>query len=110
MLRCLEIEPVWRYPTASQLAFELAHPDQIKLTARSERLNRDPISTVWRRRFNGNLTQPRGKSDVAAQLASGPIVAIALDLTEGSRRAERSAAGHRRTNPGDAARRHGWPA
>jgi serine/threonine protein kinase len=84
VLRCLEIEPVWRYPTASQLAFELAHPGQIKLTARSERLRRDPISTVWRRRFNGNLTQPRGKSDVAAQLASGPIVAIALDTTEGS--------------------------
>jgi serine/threonine protein kinase len=84
VLRCLEIEPVWRYPTASQLAFELAHPDQIKLTARSERLRRDPISTVWRRRFNGNLTMPRGKSDLAAQLASGPIVAIALDTTEGS--------------------------
>jgi eukaryotic-like serine/threonine-protein kinase len=84
VLRCLEIEPVWRYPTASQLAFELAHPDQIKLTARSERLIRDPISTVWRRRFNGNPAPPRGKSDVAAQLASGPIVAIALDTTEGS--------------------------
>jgi serine/threonine protein kinase len=84
VLRCLEIEPVWRYPTASQLAFELAHPDQIKLTARSERLSRDPISTVWRRRFNGNPPPPRGKSDVAAQLASGPIVAIALDTTEGS--------------------------
>ena len=84
VLRCLEIEPVWRYPTASQLAFELAHPDQIKLTARSERLDRDPISTVWRRRFNGNPAPPRGKSDVAAQLASGPIVAIALDTTEGS--------------------------
>src|SRR6202045_1952301 len=79
VLRCLEIEPVWRYPTASQLAFDLGNPDQIKLTARSERLRRDPISTVWRRRFNGNLTQPRGKSDVAAQLASGPIVAVALD-------------------------------
>ena len=38
VLRCLEIEPVWRYPTASQLAFDLGHPDQVKLTARSERL------------------------------------------------------------------------
>jgi nucleotide-binding universal stress UspA family protein len=85
VLRCLEIDPVWRYPTASQLAFELAHPDQIKLTGRAERLSRDPIATVWRRRFNGNLTQARGKADVAAQLASGPIVAIALDLSEGSR-------------------------
>ena len=84
VLRCLEIEPVWRYPTASQLAFELAHPDQIKLTARSERLQRDPLSTVWRRRFNGNVSQSRGKADVAAQLDAGPIVAIALDTTEGS--------------------------
>ena len=84
VLRCLEIEPVWRYPTASQLAFELAHPGQIKLTVRSERRDRDPLSTVWRRRFNGNPAPPRGKSDVAAQLASGPIVAIALDTAEDS--------------------------
>ena len=84
VLRCLEIDPAWRYPTASQLAFELGNPDQVKLTARSERLQRDPISSVWRRRFNGGLTMPRGKSDLAAQLASGPIVAIALDVAEGS--------------------------
>ena len=83
VLRCLEIEPVWRHPTASQLAFELGHPDQIKLTARSERIKRDPISTVLRRRFNRDLTQPRAKSDMAAQLASGPIVAVALDTRKG---------------------------
>src|SRR2546421_4066700 len=84
VLRCLEIEPVWRYPTASQLAFELAHPDQIKLTARSERAKRDSLSTVWRRRFNRGLTQPKPKSDVAADLASSPIVAVAVDALEGS--------------------------
>jgi serine/threonine protein kinase len=84
VLRCLEIDPVWRYPTASQLAFELAYPDQIKLTARSERVKRDPISTVWRRRFNRGLTQPKAKADLAAQLDSSPIVAIALDTAEGS--------------------------
>ena len=84
VLRCLEIEPVRRYPTASQLAFELAHPDQIKLTARSERAKRDSLSTVWRRRFNRGLTQPKPKSDVAAHLASSPIVAVAVDTLEGS--------------------------
>src|SRR5437764_500013 len=84
VLRCLEIEPVWRYPTAAQLAFDLAHPDQVKLTARSERLKRDPLSTVWRRRFNGGLAQPKPKAAVAAQLASSPIVAVALDVPEGS--------------------------
>ena len=84
VLRCLEIEPVWRHPTASQLAFELAHPEQVKLTARSERLRRDRLSTVWRRRFNRGLTMPKPKADVAAQLASGPIVAVAIDTEEGS--------------------------
>jgi serine/threonine protein kinase len=84
VLRCLEIEPVWRHPTASQLAFELAHPEQVKLTARSERLQRDPLTTVWRRRFNQGVTVPKPKSDVAAQLASGPIVVVALDTEEGS--------------------------
>jgi nucleotide-binding universal stress UspA family protein len=84
VLRCLEIEPVWRYPTASQLAFELAHPGQIKLTARAERIKRDPLSTVWRRRFNRGMTLPKPKSDLAAQLASSPIVAVAVDTLEGS--------------------------
>src|SRR5438105_4878755 len=84
VLRCLEIEPVWRYPTASQLAFDLGHPDQVKLTARSERLARDPLSTAWRRRFNRGLTQPRAKSDLAVQLAASPIVAVAIDTSEAS--------------------------
>jgi eukaryotic-like serine/threonine-protein kinase len=82
VLRCLEIEPVWRYPTAAQLAFDLGHPGEVKLTARSEKLQRDPLTTVWRRRFNRDLMQERPKSDVAAQLASSPIVVVAIDLTE----------------------------
>ena len=77
VLRCLEIAPQRRYPTASQLAFELAHPDQVKLTARSERLKRDPFTTVWRRRFNLGVVLPKPKSDMAAHLAASPIVAVA---------------------------------
>ena len=84
VLRCLEIDPVWRYPTASQLAFDLGHPDQVKLTARSERQARDPLTTVLRRRFNRELTQPKPKADLAAQLASCPILAVAIDTAEGS--------------------------
>jgi nucleotide-binding universal stress UspA family protein len=84
VLRCLEIEPVWRYPTASQLAFDLTHPDQVGLTARAERLTRDPLSTVWRRRFNRGVIQPQPKSDVAVQIASSPILAVALDTAEGA--------------------------
>ena len=82
VLRCLEIEPVWRYPTAAQLAFDLGNPDQVRLTVRSERLKRDPLSTVWRRRFNRGAMLPRPKSDVAAQLDASPIVVVAIDMTE----------------------------
>src|SRR5215470_12559797 len=84
VLRCLEIEPALRYPTASQLAFDLAHPDQVKLTARSERIKRDPITTVWRRRFNHEHPSQGRKSDLAAHLAASPIVAVALDTAESS--------------------------
>ena len=84
VMRCLEIEPAWRYPTAAQLAFDLKHPDQVKLTARSERLTRDSIGTVLRRRFNQGATRPRERANVAAQLASAPILAVAIDTSEGS--------------------------
>lgn len=84
VLRCLEIEPAWRYPTAAQLAFDLSYPSQVKLTKRSERLHRDPFTTVLRRRFNQDLVRPHSKSALAAQISSAPIVAVAIDLAEGS--------------------------
>ena len=84
VLRCLEIEPAWRYPTAAQLAFELSHPEKINLTARSERLKRDPFTTVLRRRFNTDLMAPRPKRPLAEQLSAAPIIAVAIDLSEES--------------------------
>ena len=84
VLRCLEIDPAWRYPTAAQLAFDLSHPTQVKLTKRSEQLKHDPLTTVLRRRFNQDATRPRTKQALAAQLSSAPIVAVAIDLAEGS--------------------------
>jgi serine/threonine protein kinase len=80
VLRCLEIEPAWRYPTAAQLAFDLSHPPDVKLTARSERLARDPFSTVLRRRFNKELTSPRARAALSDQLATAPIIAVAIDF------------------------------
>jgi nucleotide-binding universal stress UspA family protein len=85
VLRCLEIEPAWRYPIAAQLAFDLSHPDQVKLTKRSERLARDPWTTVLRRRFNKDLKKSQRSAPTAAHLASAPVVAVAVDLAEASR-------------------------
>lgn len=84
VLRCLEIEPAWRYPTAAQLAFDLSHPDQVKLTGRAEKLKKDPFTTVLRRRFNTDLTGARARPVLGEQLMSAPIVAVAIDLSEGS--------------------------
>ncbi len=84
VLRCLEIEPDARYPTASQVAFDLAHPDQVKLTARADRVKRDSWTTVWRRRLNTSQLRLQRKVDVAAQLAASPIVAVAIDTVEGT--------------------------
>ena len=81
VLRCLEVEPGRRHPTAAQLAFDLSHPDEVKLTARSEKLARDPFTTVLRRRFNTDLTAAR-RIPLATQIASAPIVAVAVDVGE----------------------------
>lgn len=85
VLRCLEVKPSWRHPTAAQLAFDLANPAQVKLTARSERLARDPWMTVMKRRFNPEITKeslhaPR----IAAQISSAPVIVAAIDLQEGA--------------------------
>jgi serine/threonine protein kinase len=84
VLRCLEIQPQWRHPSAAQLAFDLSHPTEVKLTARSEKLRRDPFTTVLRRRFNTDVLKPTPKPALAAQLAVTPIVAVAIDLDEAS--------------------------
>jgi len=84
VLRCLEVQPAWRYPRASQLAFDLAHPRAVKLTARSERLRRDPYTSVLRRRFNTDALQPTVRPALSTRLASAPIILAAIDLDQNS--------------------------
>ncbi|NMJ42150.1 universal stress protein [Roseomonas sp. JC162] len=78
ILRCLEVHPDARYPTAAQLAFDLRNPDQIALTERATKARRDSFLTVMRRRLRGETIQPRAFA-TARQMQSAPIVAIALD-------------------------------
>jgi nucleotide-binding universal stress UspA family protein len=84
ILRCLEVDPARRHPTAAQLAFDLSNPGEVKLTARSERLARDPWATRVRRRFNPDAAPPVPRRSTAAHISSAPIVAVAIDLAEGS--------------------------
>ncbi len=81
ILRCLEVHPAWRFPTAAHLAMALRHPDQVKLTARSEKLKQDPLTTVLRRRFaEPQLTIPKEKAPVRHD-RDAPILAVAIDLS-----------------------------
>ena len=49
VLRCLEVDPDARYPTAAQLAFDLQHPEQVSLTERAGRAHRDGRLDVAKR-------------------------------------------------------------
>ncbi len=49
VLRCLEVDPDQRFPTAAQLAFALRHPDQVTLTERAERSGSGSIFARWSR-------------------------------------------------------------
>lgn len=82
VLHCLEVQPAWRYPSARQLAFDLGNPDQVKMTARAEKLKRDGLATVLRRRFNNELMASRSRPDIASHLAQVPIIAVAINLDD----------------------------
>jgi eukaryotic-like serine/threonine-protein kinase len=83
VLRLLEPEASWRYPTMAQLAFDLSHPEQVKLTTRAEKLKRDSFGQVLRRRFNTDLTWPAARTAIMP-LSAAPIVAVAIDLAAAS--------------------------
>ncbi len=84
ILRCLSPDPEARHPTAAQLAFELAHPEQVVLTPRAARLARDPWSARIKRRFHPDSYWPvlNRERQIATAVDSAPIVAVAIDLSE----------------------------
>jgi nucleotide-binding universal stress UspA family protein len=81
ILRCLEIKPAARYETAAQLRFALQHPDDVVLTPRAERRNRDGAATVFMR-WLANRNAPRVRArDAAGLLDRSPIIMGAIDLS-----------------------------
>jgi eukaryotic-like serine/threonine-protein kinase len=81
VLRCLEVEPAARYPSAAHLAFELSNHSQIKLTARARRRKPDSFFTVLKRRFNPDFKKDGTPRTVATPVPAAPIVAVAVDLS-----------------------------
>jgi serine/threonine protein kinase len=84
ILHCLEIRPAARYETAAQLRFALQHPEDVVLTARAERRDRDGPAAVFMRWFK-NRDAPRIRSREAARLLDrSPIIMGAIDLSPGA--------------------------
>jgi eukaryotic-like serine/threonine-protein kinase len=90
ILRALSVDPMRRYQTAAQLAFDLSNPQQVTLTARAHKVKRDGWLQVFDRwRVMRKIKRFTVPTSVAAQLASVPIIVVAVDLTpEGERLAD----------------------
>jgi nucleotide-binding universal stress UspA family protein len=82
ILRCLEVQPERRHPTAAQLAFDLRHPDGVALTARARKARQDGWSKTIQRRFHPDHKPRFARAAVRQEEApNAPIVAVAVDLT-----------------------------
>ena len=81
VLRCLEPDARARHPTASQLAFDLQNPQGVAITGRGEKLERDSVGTVLRRRWRHSST-PLNIAPISAHFEAAPIVMAAVDLGE----------------------------
>jgi eukaryotic-like serine/threonine-protein kinase len=82
ILRALVVDPMRRYQSAAQMAFDLSNPAQVKLTARGLKLKRDGWLQVWDRwRIMRKIRRFTAPESVAAQLAAVPIIVVAVDLS-----------------------------
>ncbi|WP_298428729.1 bifunctional serine/threonine-protein kinase/universal stress protein [Rhodoblastus sp.] len=84
ILRCLEVDAEKRYPTAAQLALDLAAPEQIRLTERAEKRRADSLLAARRRWWAQKFAAEKGSSSIAARRAAAPIVMAAVDFAEAS--------------------------
>jgi nucleotide-binding universal stress UspA family protein len=82
ILHCLEVDPRRRYQAASHLAFDLRHPELVRLTARAERTGGGGVFAA----LSGWLRQAHARVAIAPEpVAVGeaaPIIVAAVDLGE----------------------------
>jgi nucleotide-binding universal stress UspA family protein len=81
ILRCLEPNPDLRYPSAAQVAFDLADPAQIGVGARGRKLRRDGPWKVFRRYFRAVGLEP-GEAPAPTQRLAGPSIVLVAIATQ----------------------------
>jgi nucleotide-binding universal stress UspA family protein len=82
ILRCLAVDPAERYPTAAQLAFDLAHPAQVTLTQRAAKMRRDRWGARLLRRLRATAAERPAPPPVEAGFDEAPIIVAAVDLSQ----------------------------
>ena len=85
VLRCLEPEALQRYPSAAHLAFDLAHPEQVAITARGRNTHGTSFKTHFKRWFKAAGMQYQPSPLPAQQIEDVPIIMVAVphkDVTD----------------------------
>ncbi|MFN4141111.1 protein kinase domain-containing protein [Aestuariivirga sp.] len=82
VLRCLEVKAGRRHPSAAQLAHDLRHPQQVPLTARAEKMERDGFFAALRRKGESPMSLIDLPPPREAEASDAPIVAVALNLDD----------------------------
>lgn len=78
ILRCLEPVAASRYPSASHLAFDLSHPDQVKVTERGRKIEGTGFWTHFKRWVRASGMAYRPSPIPAQQIEQVPIIMVAV--------------------------------
>jgi serine/threonine protein kinase len=84
VLRCLEPEAVKRYPSAAHLAFDLEHPEQVKVTKRGKQLEGTPFFTHFKRWLKAAGMHYQPSPLPSQQIDEVPILMVAVPHHEAS--------------------------
>ncbi len=81
ILRAMEVDPARRYQSAAQIAFDLTHPLQVRLTERAHRMAPQGALARFRKwRAMRKVKSFAAPASVAAQMERAPILLVAVDL------------------------------
>ena len=82
ILRCLEVDPNLRHPTAAQLAFDLLHPEQVTLTARADQRQQGGRLSGLRRWFGSLGSRVERSEGKSVDTSRAPLIMVAIDLKQ----------------------------
>jgi serine/threonine protein kinase len=78
VLRCLEPEAAKRYPSAAHVAFDLEHPEQVKVTLRGKQLQGTPFFTHFKRWLKAAGMHYQPSPLPSQQIDEVPILMVAV--------------------------------